>query len=140
MGATTCAVVDFDSTDSGNELGHIVPKARNTIPKAGNIIPKSGNIILKIGNMIPKFENIIPKIGKIIPKTGILFPNREYYSKSRKIVLYKLYILAHECCRGLRDKNLRGMRIALLGPRIRRTLYKAEKKKVNFPNFFLTFS
>ena len=37
---------------------------------------------------------------------------------------------AHECCRGLRDKNLRGMRIALLGPRIRRTLYKAEKKKV----------
>jgi len=37
---------------------------------------------------------------------------------------------AHECCRGLRDKNLRGMRIALLGPRIRRTLYKAEKKKI----------
>lgn len=41
-------------------------------------------------------------------------------------------ITAHECCRGLRDKNLRGMRIALLGPRIRRTLYKAEKKKVGF--------
>ena len=40
--------------------------------------------------------------------------------------------LAHECCRGLRDKNLRGMRIALLGPRIRRTLYKAEKKKVKW--------
>ena len=39
---------------------------------------------------------------------------------------------AHECCRGLRDKNLRGMRIALLGPRIRRTLYKAEKKKVDY--------
>lgn len=37
---------------------------------------------------------------------------------------------AHECCRGLRDQNLRGMRIALLGPRIRRTLYKSEKKKM----------
>ena len=68
MGASTCAVVDFESTDSG-----------------------------KIGDLI-------------------CYP-------------YNLN-LAHECCRGLRDKNLRGMRIALLGPRIRRTLYKAEKKKV----------
>lgn len=36
---------------------------------------------------------------------------------------------AHQSCRVLRDKNLYSMRIALLGPRIRRTLYKPEKKK-----------
>jgi len=36
---------------------------------------------------------------------------------------------AHQSCRILRDKNLYSMRIALLGPRIRRTLYKPEKKK-----------
>ena len=73
MGATTCAVVDFDSTDSGNNLKDI----------------------FQISKLINRFS-------------------------------------AHECCRGLRDKNLRGMRIALLGPRIRRTLYKAEKKKASY--------
>ena len=35
----------------------------------------------------------------------------------------------HVFFRILRDKNLYSMRIALLGPRIRRTLYKPEKKK-----------
>ena len=42
---------------------------------------------------------------------------------------------AHQSCRILRDRNLHGMRIALLGPRIRRTLYKPEKKKApGMPN------
>lgn len=40
---------------------------------------------------------------------------------------------AHQSCRILRDRNLHGMRIALLGPRIRRTLYKPEKKKPGMP-------
>jgi hypothetical protein len=99
-----------------------VPDDWATLEAITNIFSAYGNItlarVLRPGRAIPpdlrNYATQIPDMG----------------ATTCAVVDFDSTDSAHECCRGLRDKNLRGMRIALLGPRIRRTLYKAEKKKV----------
>jgi hypothetical protein len=99
-----------------------VPDDWATLEAITNIFSAYGNItlarVLRPGRAIPpdlrNYATQIPDMG----------------ATTCAVVDFDSTDSAHECCRGLRDKNLRGMRIALLGPRIRRTLYKAEKKKI----------
>lgn len=99
-----------------------VPEDWATLESITNLFSTYGNItlarVLRPGRPIPpdlrNYATQIPDMG----------------ASTCAVVDFESTDSAHECCRGLRDKNLRGMRIALLGPRIRRTLYKAEKKKV----------
>jgi hypothetical protein len=99
-----------------------VPEDWATLESITNLFSAYGNItlarVLRPGRPIPpdlrNYATQIPDMG----------------ATTCAVVDFDSTDSAHECCRGLRDKNLRGMRIALLGPRIRRTLYKAEKKKV----------
>lgn len=99
-----------------------VPEDWATLEAITNLFSTYGNItlarVLRPGRPIPpdlrNYATQIPDMG----------------ATTCAVVDFDSTDSAHECCRGLRDKNLRGMRIALLGPRIRRTLYKAEKKKV----------
>jgi hypothetical protein len=99
-----------------------VPEDWATLESIANLFSTYGNItlarVLRPGRPIPpdlrNYATQIPDMG----------------ASTCAVVDFESTDSAHECCRGLRDKNLRGMRIALLGPRIRRTLYKAEKKKV----------
>jgi len=99
-----------------------VPEDWATLEAITNLFSAYGNItlarVLRPGRAIPpdlrNYATQIPDMG----------------ATTCAVVDFDSTDSAHECCRGLRDKNLRGMRIALLGPRIRRTLYKAEKKKV----------
>jgi len=101
-----------------------VPDDWATLEAITNIFSAYGNItlarVLRPGRAIPpdlrNYATQIPDMG----------------TSTCAVVDFDSTDSAHECCRGLRDKNLRGMRIALLGPRIRRTLYKAEKKKVEY--------
>lgn len=101
-----------------------VPNDWSTLEAITNIFSAYGNItlarVLRPGRPIPadlrNYATQIPDMG----------------NTTCAVVDFDSTDSAHECCRGLRDQNLHGMRIALLGPRIRRTLYKSEKKK--FPD------
>jgi len=98
-----------------------VPNDWSTLEAITNIFSAYGNItlarVLRPGRPIPadlrNYATQIPDMG----------------NTTCAVVDFDSTDSAHECCRGLRDQNLHGMRIALLGPRIRRTLYKSEKKK-----------